>query len=355
MNLPEVNISNEEHYRLYRMLYEPIKVKLLTTGIELKVFNHLSEGKSAEEVAEAIGCHPENTMLFLNGLAACDLVAKHKGLYQNAPVAEAFLVEGSKTYLGEGFASQVSMTDAMLNDLTRLIRVGPPSHPEEDDADPQKWGQAASRMANEERAGMTQQMSDLVSALPEFLSFQKMLDLGGGPGIFGIAMVANHPTMRGVIFDRKPVVEVAERFIKEYGMDDRIEVLAGDYNIDFIGGDYDFIWASATLNFAKENMDSVMKKIYEALNPGGVFMNLSEGLTDEGTKPDFHVLWSICWAMTGSVKAFDQGFIADAILKAGFRSVRSQTLFTIWGPMDLDIARKETACQAKCCGCHRGD
>jgi len=340
MNLQDVAVSSEE---LYRMLYAPVKTKLLTTGIELKVFNHLSKPKSPEEVAGAIGClgcHPKSTMLFLNGLAACDLIEKHNGLYQNAPVAQAFLVEGSPTYLGDGFVSQARINDAILNDLPGLIRRGPALHPEENNADPQKWGQAASWLANEERAGMAQQMSDLVSGLPEFLSFRKMLDLGGGPGVFGIAMVAKHPTMRGVIFDRKPVVEVAERFIKEYGMEGWIEVLAGDYNFDSIGGDYDFIWASATLNFAKENLDSVIKKIYEALNPGGVFMNLSGGLTDEGTKPDFHVLWSMGWAMTGPVTAFDQGCIADTILNAGFRSVRSRTLSTAYGPMDLDIARK---------------
>lgn len=340
MNLQDTTASSEELYRLYRMLYAPVKTKLLLTGIELKIFNHLSIPKSAEEVAEAIDCHPKSTMLFLNGLAACDLIEKHNGLYQNAPVAEAFLVEGSQTYLGGGFASQAGINDAILNNLPGLIRTGPVLHPEDDNADPKKWSQAAYWIANEERAGMAQQMSDLVSGLPEFLSFRKMLDLGGGPGIFCIAMVAEHPTMRGVIFDRKPVVEVAEGFIKEYGMEDWIEVLAGDYSLDPIGRDYDFIWASATLNFARENLDSVIKKIYEALNPGGVFMNLSEGLINEGTKPDFHVLWSVGWAMTSPVKAFDQGCIVESMLKAGFRSVRSRTLSTAFGPMDLDIARK---------------
>lgn len=337
MNLPEVNVSCEE---LYRMLYAPIKAKLLMSGIELKVFNHLSEPKSAEKVAKEIQGQSRNTMLFLNGLAACGLIEKHNGLYQNAPIAQAFLVEGSPTYLGEGFAHQASMTDVMLTNLTKLIREGPPQKPTEDNADPQKWSQFATWMANNERAGIAQQMSGLVSELPEFPSFQKMLDLGGGPGIFGISMVAKHPTMRGVIFDRKPVVEVAERFIKEYGMEGRMEVLAGDYNLDPIGGGYDLIWASATLNFAKENMDAVMKKIYGSLNPGGLFVNLSEGLTDEGTKPDFYVLCTVGWAMNGPMTAFDQGFIADAMLKAGFRSVRSRTLFTGWGPMDIDIARK---------------
>ena len=60
--LPEVNESFED---LYRMLLAPIKSKLLLTGIELKVFNHLSEFMSADAVAEAIGTHPENTRLFL--------------------------------------------------------------------------------------------------------------------------------------------------------------------------------------------------------------------------------------------------------------------------------------------------
>ncbi|OPY54561.1 MAG: O-methyltransferase [Methanosaeta sp. PtaU1.Bin112] len=337
MNLPEIVVSCEV---LYRMLYAPIKAKLLMSGIELKVFNQLSGPKSAEEVAKNIGCHIRNTMVFLNGLAACDLLEKHNGLYQNTPIAQAFLVEGSPTYLGEGFVHQASITDAMLANLTKMIREGPPAKPSEDDADPQKWSQFASWMANNERAGIAQQMSELISLQPEFASFRKMLDLGGGPGIFGISMVANHPTMRGVIFDRKPVVEVAERFIKEYGLEDRMEVLAGDYNHDPIGEGYDLIWASATLNFARENMDAVMKKIYEALNPGGLFVNLSEGLTDEGTKPDFYVLCTVGWAMNGPMMAFDQGFIAESMLKAGFRSVRSRTLETGWGPMDIDIARK---------------
>ncbi len=36
----------------------------------------------------------------------------------------------------------------------------------------------------------------------------------------------------------------------------------------------------------------------------------------------------------------DQGFIADSMLRVGFRSVRSHTLDTDWGPMDLDVGRK---------------
>ena len=63
--LPEVNVSFEE---LYKLLIGSIRSKLILTGIELKVFNHLSEPKSAEAMAKVIGSHPVNTKLFLGGL-----------------------------------------------------------------------------------------------------------------------------------------------------------------------------------------------------------------------------------------------------------------------------------------------
>ena len=117
--LPEVNVRFEH---LHRMLNAPIKSKLLLTGIELKVFNYLSEPMSADAVAEVIGTHPEDTRLFLDGLAASDLVVKQNGLYQNTAVAQAFLVDGSQTFMGQMFAFQSQMWSAALNDLPKLIK-----------------------------------------------------------------------------------------------------------------------------------------------------------------------------------------------------------------------------------------
>ena len=187
---------------------------------------------------------------------------------------------------------------------------------------------------------MAQQAVQVVSELPEFPSFEKMLDIGGGPGLFGIAIVSSHPSMEGVIFDRPAILKVAETFIKEYEMADRMEVVNGYYSRDPIGEGYDLIWAGESLGFVKDNIDSIMKKIYGALNPGSVFISFHEGLTYERTKPDIMVLCVMCMGLMGQVTAFDQDFIADSMLRVGFKSVRSRTLDTDWGPMDLDIGRK---------------
>ena len=123
-------------------------------------------------------------------------------------------------------------------------------------------------------------------------------------------------------------------------MDDRMEVMGGDYTTDPIGEGYDLVWAKNTLNFARDDMDSMIAKIYDSLSPGGVFISCGEGLTHERTKPDAMVLSMTPLALMGQGMCFDQGEIADSILRVGFKSVRSRTLNTDWGPMDLDIGRK---------------
>ena len=336
--LPEVEVSFEG---LYRMLIAPIRSKLLLTGIELKVFNHLSEPRLAEAVAEAIGTHPANTRRFLDALTASDLLVKKNGLYQNTPVTQTFLVEDSPTFMGQMFTLTAQMCNPALNNLPKLVKEGPPPpSPEADMSGEEMMLQFALSMANNERSGPAQQVVEIVSGLPEFPSFKKMLDLGGGPGLIGIAIVASHPSMKGVIFDKPAMVKVAETFIVEYEMEDRMEVLGGDYLQDSIGEGYDLIWASATLNFGKDNMDALMKKIYDALNLGGVFISFSDGLTHERTKPGIMVLSWMPMMLMGQDMSLDQGFIADSMLRVGFNSVRSRTLDTPMGPMDLDIGRK---------------
>jgi predicted TPR repeat methyltransferase len=336
MKLPEVKIDYGD---LYKITFAPIRSQLLLTGIELKVFNYLSKPTSAEDVAQAIRTHPNNTKLLLDGLAAIDLLQKKKGLYQNTALAETFLVEGSQTFLGQMLAFMTS-GDVTLKSLMRLVKEGPPPQPGPSPFSEEMLTQSAVMMANIEQAGDAQQMVRVVSELPEFSSFQKMLDLGGGPGLIGMAIVDTHPTMKGVIFDLPPVVKVAKTFIKEYGMGDRMEVLGGDFNCDPIGEGYDLVVTCNALQFSRA-IDPVVKKIYDALNPGGVCVSMfGFGQTHERTKPESLVLGLLPRALMGQETGFDQGYIADSMLRVGFTYVRSRILTTGWGPMELDVARK---------------
>lgn len=327
--------------KLYSMLSDSIRANLLFTAIELKVFNYLNEPGSANDVAQAIDTHLENTRLFLDGLTACEFLVKKDGMYQNTSIVQEFLVEGSPVYLGEFLNLNGRLGCPSVSDLSRMVKEGPHSVSSSEDWDDEEtWAKQALILANYQRAGTARKMADIIAGLPEFPSFQKMLDLGGGPGLIGISIVAGHPTMKGVIFDQPAVVKVSERFIKEYEMEDRMEVMAGDYINGSIGENYDLILASATLNFARHDIDTVMKKIYDALNPGGLCVVLTDGLTHERTRPESMVLGWLTIAMMGQEMSLEQGFISDSMLRVGFKSVRNRTVDWPMGIMDLEIARK---------------
>jgi len=334
--LPEVNI---DYSNLYNMLMAPIRAKLLLTGIDLNIFNHLSELKSAKSIAQAIGAHPQNTKVFLDCLSAIDLIEKKNSLYKNTPIAETFLVETSSTYLGRLF-NAMKPDDQFLQNLPKMVKEGPPPQPEKPEFSEEAFAQAVVLFADTERAGYAQEAINVITKLPEFSSFVRMLDLGGGPGLIGMAIVDAHPNMKGTIFDLPPVVAEAKKYIKEYGMEERVDVLGGDFNLDSIGEGYDLIFSSAALQFAKD-IDSVVKKAYDALNPGGVFVSIFPfGMTHEGTKPENTVLGLLSSALMGQEAVFDKGYIADSMVKAGFKTTCSRTIDTFMGLMELDIARK---------------
>ena len=335
--LPEVDLNYES---LYEMLTAPIRSKLLLTGIELKVFNVLSKPKQSKDVANTIDTHPSNTRLFLDSLVAMDLLHKKEGLYRNSPIAQTFLVENSPTYMGR-LLTFLKPDDKFLQNLPQLVKEGPPPpSTEKPTFSEEELLKGVELMADIEKVGYTQEAVNVLLELPEFPSFQKMLDLGGGPGLIGMAIVDAHPEMKGVIFDLPPVVKEAEKFIEEYEMKDRMEVLGGDFNNDSIGEGYDLVWASGVFQFAVD-IDSVVRKVYDALNPGGVFVSLMPfGLSHERTKPESTVLSLLSMALMGQEMEINQGYVSNSMLKIGFKTIHSRNLDTVMAPMELDIARK---------------
>ncbi len=331
-----------EAQRLLDMIYAPMYTKILFAAIELDVFSELEKAKMHTEVAEKLDLNPENTKCLLDALTGMDLLEKEKGFYKNTGLASKYLVLGCELYLGDHLRGYNITAGFNEIDVAKLVKEGP------NDENTSKMGLEAYSMFSDltemmkslQRGGRAREIADLVSELPEFPGFEKMLDMGGGPGLIGMAVVRKHPKMNGVIFDVHEVGRVARKLIKENEMKDRMKVMTGDYLKDSIGQEYDFILAIGTLNFAKHEMDTIIKKIYKALNPKGVFMCISDGLTHEETRPKEMVAAWLPSLLKGFNFSLKQGEVSDAVLRNGFRSVYKQTVNMLTGPMDVDVARK---------------
>ena len=328
--------------RLYGMMTGQITTGVLTAAIELKIFDACIVPISAEEIATRLSLHPDNTGLLLNALAALGLVVKKDGLFSNSVEADELLVSSRKTYIGNSLIQGVHRISGISENMADIVRKGPPETPkgEKSFRHEDRWAQAAASSHMRQAIESGKRAVRIVKTLPEYKGMQKMLDLGGGAGMIGMSIVQSHPGMKGVLFDQPAVVRVAEGHFKDFGMEDRMSTLGGDYYDDPIGTGYDLVWTSFTLNFYRGRLSSVFEKILNSLNKGGVYISFAEGLTNERTEPRLMILNMLSPGLSGRDMCFDQGEIAGEIIKSGFTSVQSKTIDTAYGPVDVDIARK---------------
>lgn len=318
----------------------PVRMAVLEAALELGIADLLAETDDPAEVARRLGAHPGNTLLFLDGLAAMGLAEKQNGRFSNTALAENHLRRSRDTYLGGMIGNLKRLQFRNLGRLADLVRQGSPElRKEERLGEEEHWRSAASNLACYQRSGPARMAAELVASLPEATRLRRLLDLGGGPDVVGMAIVERCPDMTGVLCDLPTVAEVAREEIASRGLEGRMSVLAGDYNTLNLGQGFDLIWASHTLYYVRD-MREFMARLLAALNPGGLFLSLHEGLTGERTGPAPCVLARLSLALEGQDVSSEAGQIARAMLEAGFQSLESRETRTPMGTMRLDVGRK---------------
>ena len=329
--------------RFFLLQQNALRWELLKTAIELGIFDLTVEGRTLEEICERLSLHRGNSELMLNGLVALGCLSKKGDLYANTSLADVFLASGSETSLGESLLFMEKWMLPVLNGgLKDLVKNGPGER--KDIVDPAVWEMGARINVNHSRCGRAQFIAERVSELPEFPHFNRMLDLGAGPGIIALAITAAHPSAKCVVLDQPPVSKVAEEVIGEYGMEDRMTVIGGDYMADDFGTGFDLIMANFTLNFYKDDLGGLMAKVRGALNPGGVFMVMSDGVSLDGTGPADSVLSWLPTALQGDDLAIKTGQISRAMLEAGFVSTERRVFpdeggMQGHGPVEMTLGR----------------
>ena len=331
---------NPDFKKLHELIYKSIQGRLLISSLELKIFDHLADPVTAEALAEKVEVPSQRCRILLDALVSCGYAQKTGESYSNTTLSQRFLATDGAAYLGGLLVQSWKMVVDPLEDLTRVLKQGFEHDGEEDLGREELWAKMAHANAQYARAGLAQLAVEQMSSLKGFDSITRMLDLGGGPGLVAMALAEANPNLEAVILDQPAVVKVAQEYIDKYGLADRVSVMGADYSKDDIGREYDLVWASATLNFHRKDLASIFEKIYRAINPGGVFACFQDGLTHQGTKPREMVLGFLGAALRSGMKSFAQGEIAQAMLDAGFTRIRSRTLDTDCGPMDLDLGFK---------------
>ncbi len=238
--------------------------QVLNTAVNFDVFAQFKKAKTAKEISGEMKTDFELTKKFLDVLVSLKLLSKKKDRYVNTKFAATFLLKDSPFYQGN-LINLVAEDYDIWSKLSKMLKGE--KIPEKRVANTERYILA---MAEANMNGSLQKTVKTVSNLSDFKKAKKLLDLGGGHGLHSIAFVQENPDLKATVFDFPWVVEVAKQFISRYGMQDRVGVMAGDYMKDDIEKGYDVIFTSHTFYKPKNVLKIPLKKIYNALNEGGV-------------------------------------------------------------------------------------
>ena len=120
---------------------------------------------------------------------------------------------------------------------------------------------------------------------------KKVLDLGGGSGALLIAVAESYKKCEGVLFEQKDVASIARCFIADSPAKNRIVIMEGNFLLDDIGENYDFIIASGIFPFVPEMIELFVKKISDALQKGGLLLVYDTAFAAEKDKARYAARW----------------------------------------------------------------
>jgi SAM-dependent methyltransferase len=263
----------------------------LIAAVRLKLFTHLAAGAATPaQLAARAGTDPVATDALLTALASVNLVTKDGELYANAPDADLFLVEGRPTFLGPALLYNGDVYP-LWNRLDEVVRTGT-VHASPD----QYLGEDASRTRNFVY-GMHHRALGVGRALAEVVDLtgrRRLADVGGGPGTYSALLAQRTPGLEADVLDLPGVVAISSEIVAQMGAADRVRCLPFDYYRDALPGRYDAALISGVLHREQPTqVREIMKKVADAVEPGGVLYVSDVMLDDDRAGPQFAAMFAL--------------------------------------------------------------
>ncbi|AWW27584.1 methyltransferase [Acetobacterium sp. KB-1] len=238
--------------------------KILDTAIKRGFFNHLDEWKSAVDLAKVLGTNPDLTDCICMSLAEIGFIEQSGEVFKNSELSTCYFKSESPYFQGEVLFN-IKNGFSLWERLDEVIENGPIKVSE---ADYFKDNLIHS-LASEIMCGELQKTTSLIASLPEFSRAEKLLDLGGGHGLYSVALSRLNQNLEIDIYDFPDVIEATQKYLEKYDAH-RINLKPGNLFMDAIGNDYDLLLFS--YNPGGKNPELV-PKIFSALKEGGLFIS----------------------------------------------------------------------------------
>ena len=253
---------------------------------ELRLFSLLADQpQTLAEICETLQIKPRAAEALVSMNVSLGLLHINNGAYTLTQLALDYLLENSPTYIG-GFLdlhkanfevfSFDSIKQAVLTNSSQVYSR-------------EKLFQAHEEQVTRARS-FTKAMHDhsMAAALAwsqviDLSKYRRLLDIGGGSGAHSIGAALKWANLQAVILDMAIVCDIAQEFVAQYDLQNRITNLSSDmWNDPFPPADLHF-YGDIYHDWPPEKGCFLTHKSFESLEPGGRII-IHEMLYDDEQK-----------------------------------------------------------------------
>jgi len=289
---------------------------------DLRLFSLLGERPhTLEEICQALTLHAHPAEALLAMLASLALVQAEQGRYMLTPLARDALLESSPTYLGWYLDREIANTSVFSFESLKAA-VGNDS--------------ALSMRADRRMFALAMHSMSMGAALtwPKALNlsqYRVMLDIGGGSGAHSIGAALHWPNLQVRLFDKDvEMLKIAEEFIAQYGVQDRVQLQAGDMLADpFPPADL-HLFSAIYHHWPEERCQALASKSFASLQPSGRVIIHERPYNDTRTGPLAIAAMTMPALLRGEAGRYSGGDYAGMLADAGFVDVEVKPTSGYW-------------------------
>ena len=316
--------TRREGAALFDLVQGFVSAQALRAVVELRLLHRLMDGpRSAQALSAGTGVPPDRMALLCQAAAALGLMRRcGSGDY-------AITTRGAALTGVPGLEAMIAHHDVLYRDLEDPVDfLRGETRPELADFWPYVFGAGAAEdpdTAARYSALMADSQglvaADALAGAP-FRGARRLLEIGGGTGVFAETAARHHPGLSVTLFDLPAVMDAAAARLAGSDVAERITLHPGSFRDDPLPAGHDAVSLVRVLyDHRDDTVRALLAQAFSALAPGGRLLIAEPMSGGDRPEPAGDVYFAFyCLAMgTGTVRSADR--IAQLAGEAGFADI----------------------------------
>ncbi len=302
---------------------------LLSSAIEVGIFPAIAAGKrDVSSIAAVTACSERGARIVLDCMVALGLLEKENESYRLNGYARKYFLPSSEDYVGPVFASCGRLLRLWLS-LPEAVKTGEPTLGLLTEDERAKLNLDTVEALFRIHKGCAWKLADVLEKKPNLFGKDrkavKILDVAAGSAVWSIPFALKSRNVEVTAIDFVPVLEVARRHTREFGLESQYRFVRGDIRkMEF--GELQYDWAFLGHICHSEGAAGsrrLIEKCFRALRRDGRLL-IMDYLPDEERKSDLMPLILAVNALLGTAAGDTFSFAQYErwLLNAGFSEAR---------------------------------